>query len=60
MLTQQEFQRFQRHFDYYKVLDPAIMKTEAISEDIRDATMKAEQKLKRTRGKVVIFVGEMR
>jgi len=60
MLTQQEYKRFvQRHFDYSKVLDPAV-KSEIIKEDIREATLKIEQLLKRTRGKVVIFISEMR
>jgi len=59
MLTQQEYKRYQRNFDFSKVLDPA-MKPEIIKEDICEATLKIEQKLKRTRGKVVLFVGEMR
>lgn len=59
MMTQDEVKRWSGRFDGHAVLDTDL-KTEILKEHLKDCVGKIETKLKRTKGKVVVFFGEVR
>lgn len=58
-LTQDEVKRWQSKCDGSAVLDPDL-KPDILKAHLKECVGKIETKLKRTKGKVVVFFGEMR
>lgn len=58
-LTQDEVKRWSAKFDGHSVLDPDL-KPEILKNHLKECVGKIETKLKRAKGKVVLFFGEMK
>lgn len=59
MMTQDEVKRWAGKFDETVILDPDL-KSDILKKQLGDCVGKIETKLKRTKGKVVVFFGEMK